>query len=97
MRVSLLTQALEPRQITRVEAAKYARAAFDMGVRYIGGCCGFEAYHIRAMAEELASERLGQMPEGSAKSDFDFSAAKRRAKTFAQGYGSKLTFSKFEC
>ena len=26
---------------------KYAREAFDLGVRYIGGCCGFEAYHIR--------------------------------------------------
>ena len=26
---------------------KYAREAFDLGVRYIGGCCGFEPYHIR--------------------------------------------------
>ena len=24
-----------------------------MGVRYIGGCCGFEPYHIRAIAEEV--------------------------------------------
>ena len=35
------------RQITRIEAMKYARAAYDMGIRYIGGCCGFEPYHIR--------------------------------------------------
>ena len=32
---------------------KYARRAYDMGVRYIGGCCGFEPYHIRAIAEEV--------------------------------------------
>jgi hypothetical protein len=24
-----------------------------MGIRYIGGCCGFEPYHIRALAEEV--------------------------------------------
>jgi len=58
--------ALEPRQITRIEAAKYARAAYDMGIRYIGGCCGFEPYHIRAMAEELRGER-GKLPEASKK------------------------------
>ena len=61
--------ALEPRQITRIEAARYARAAYDMGIRYIGGCCGFEPYHIRAMAEELMSER-GFLPEASNKSEF---------------------------
>merc|ERR1711970_749810 len=31
---------------------RYAREAYDMGIRFIGGCCGFEAYHIRAGAEE---------------------------------------------
>ena len=34
---------------------KYARQAYDLGVRYIGGCCGFEPYHIRAIAEEVGS------------------------------------------
>lgn len=24
-----------------------------MGIKFIGGCCGFEAYHIRAVAEEV--------------------------------------------
>ncbi len=23
------------------------RSAYDLGIRYIGGCCGFEPYHIR--------------------------------------------------
>ena len=47
---------------------KYARDAYDLGVRYIGGCCGFEPYHIRAVAEELAKER-GRLPAGSEKHD----------------------------
>merc|ERR1712106_583587 len=38
---------VEPRQITRFEARKWAREAFNLGVKYIGGCCGFEPYHIR--------------------------------------------------
>lgn len=45
---------------------KYAREAYNAGIRYIGGCCGFEAYHIRALAEELAPER-GFLPAGSDK------------------------------
>jgi len=61
---------VEPRQITRWEARKWARQAFELGVRYIGGCCGFEPYHIRAMAEELADIR-GGLPEASSKSDHD--------------------------
>ena len=46
--------------MTRFEAQKYAREAFELGVRYIGGCCGFEPHHIRAMSEELKGERGGR-------------------------------------
>jgi len=49
--------ALEPRICTRWDMHKYARDAYDMGIRYIGGCCGFEPYHIRAISEELHEER----------------------------------------
>ena len=45
--------ALEPRQITRIDAHLFARKAHELGVRYIGGCCGFEPYHIRALSEEV--------------------------------------------
>ncbi|KAM5193442.1 betaine--homocysteine S-methyltransferase 1 [Mantella aurantiaca] len=58
--------ALEPRIVTRWDIHKYARAAYNLGVRYIGGCCGFEPYHTRAIAEELAPER-GFLPQGSEK------------------------------
>lgn len=57
---------LEPRVATRWDIQKYAREAYNLGVRYIGGCCGFEPYHIRAIAEELAPER-GFLPQASDK------------------------------
>jgi len=60
--------ALEPRICSRWDIQKYAREAYEIGVRYIGGCCGFEPYHIRAIAEELAPER-GRLPVGSEKHD----------------------------
>lgn len=44
----------------------YAREAYNGGIRFIGGCCGFEPYHIRAVAEELAPER-GFLPAASEK------------------------------
>ena len=52
--------------IHRFDMHRYAREAWSMGVRYIGGCCGFQPYHIRACAEELAVERK-KSPEGSEK------------------------------
>ncbi|KAK7082889.1 hypothetical protein SK128_018859 [Halocaridina rubra] len=58
--------AMEPRVVSRSDVHKFARAAYDLGVRYIGGCCGFEAFHIRAIAEELAKER-GILPLASDK------------------------------
>ena len=52
--------------LLRFDMNKYAREAYNLGVRFIGGCCGFQAYHIRAVAEELAEER-GKVPAGSEK------------------------------
>ena len=48
-----LATGLEPRICTRWDMHKFARDAYDLGIRYIGGCCGFEPYHIRAVAEEV--------------------------------------------
>ncbi|XP_033123627.1 S-methylmethionine--homocysteine S-methyltransferase BHMT2-like [Anneissia japonica] len=59
--------ALETRALNRIEAHQYARKAYELGVRYIGGCCGFEPHLIRAIAEELAPER-GFRPPGKEKS-----------------------------
>jgi len=44
---------LEPYQLSRGEMADYALKARDMGVNYIGACCGAAAAHIREMARAL--------------------------------------------
>lgn len=54
---------LDPLTLTRGEMAAYAVRAREVGVNYIGACCGTVASHVRAMAEAL-----GRTPEGSAKS-----------------------------
>ena len=47
---------------------RYARRAYDMGIRYIGGCCKVQSYHMRAVAEELREER-GKLPASHDKHD----------------------------
>ena len=53
----LFLTGLEPRLLTRFDCRRYAREAYDLGVRYIGGCCGFEPYHIREIAEEVSFDK----------------------------------------
>jgi betaine-homocysteine S-methyltransferase len=50
---------LEPFQCTRFEMADFARKARDLGVDYIGICCGGGPHHVRAMAEALGRETPG--------------------------------------
>lgn len=45
--------ALDPLQLTRKEMADYAVQARDVGINYIGACCGAVAMHIREMARVL--------------------------------------------
>jgi betaine-homocysteine S-methyltransferase len=45
--------ALDPFLCTRFQMAEFAVAARDLGVGYIGICCGGAPHHVRAMAEAL--------------------------------------------
>ena len=54
---------LDPLTLTRADMAGFAVKARDLGVNYIGSCCGAVAHHVRAMAEAL-----GRTPPASAKS-----------------------------
>ena len=47
---------LERFQCTRFEMADFARQARDIGVDYIGICCGGGPHHVRAMAEALGRD-----------------------------------------
>ena len=44
---------LDPYQLTRYEMGDFARRARDLGVNFIGGCCGCQGAHIRQMARAL--------------------------------------------
>jgi betaine-homocysteine S-methyltransferase len=47
---------LDAHLCSRDTMADFARRAHDMGIRYIGACCGAGPHHIRAMAEVLGRE-----------------------------------------
>jgi betaine-homocysteine S-methyltransferase len=49
---------LDPFVCTRTEIADFGRAAYALGVNYLGVCCGAGPHHIRALAEAL-----GRHPE----------------------------------
>jgi betaine-homocysteine S-methyltransferase len=48
--------ALEPFLLTRFDMAEFAVQARDMGINYIGICCGAGPHHVRAMAEALGRQ-----------------------------------------
>ncbi|HXF99025.1 MAG TPA: homocysteine S-methyltransferase family protein [Gaiellaceae bacterium] len=52
--------ALDPFTCTRYEVADFARAAWELGVSYLGLCCGAGPHHVRSLAEAL-----GRTPPGS--------------------------------
>ena len=60
--------ALDPLQLPRQAMAAYAVKARDMGVSYIGSCCGSVASHVKAMGQAL-----GKVPveEGEWRVDYD--------------------------
>jgi betaine-homocysteine S-methyltransferase len=45
--------ALDPFVCNRYEIADFTREAYELGVRYLGVCCGAGPHHIRSMAEAL--------------------------------------------
>jgi betaine-homocysteine S-methyltransferase len=45
--------ALDPFTCNRYEIAEFTKAAYELGARYLGVCCGAAPHHIRSMAEAL--------------------------------------------
>jgi len=48
--------ALDAHACTRFDMAQFATAARELGVDYVGICCGAGPHHVRAMAEALGRE-----------------------------------------
>jgi betaine-homocysteine S-methyltransferase len=45
--------ALDPFTCTRHDVGRFAAQALELGVRYLGLCCGAAPHHVRAMAEAM--------------------------------------------
>src|ERR671919_2157566 len=60
--------ALDPLQLPRQAMGAFAAKARDLGIEYIGSCCGSVAGHVKAMAQAL-----GKLPveEGDWRVDYD--------------------------
>ena len=59
--------ALDPLQLPREEMAQFAIDARDLGINYIGSCCGSVAAHVKAMAKALGKAE----PEREWRRDYD--------------------------
>jgi betaine-homocysteine S-methyltransferase len=75
---------LEPYQLTRREMAEYATRAREMGVNYIGACCGAVASHIREMARALdkipADDRMWKKGGTKPMSAYEYYEHDKKAK-----------------
>ena len=81
--------ALEPFTCNRFETAEFAKAAYELGARYIGLCCGAMPHHIRSIAEAL-----GRRPPASRysadMSKHAFFGSDARLKQANKDYARKL-------
>jgi betaine-homocysteine S-methyltransferase len=66
---------LDPLQMTRAEMGDYAVQAKQMGINFIGSCCGSVACHVKAMAKALgklpAEERKWRVDYGKPMSAYE--------------------------
>ena len=81
--------ALDPFVCTRYEVADFARRAAEIGVNYIGLCCGAGPHHVRSLAEAL-----GRRPPASRysadMSKHAFFGTDKTLKKSNQAYAVKL-------
>jgi len=81
--------ALDPFVCNRYELGEFAQAAVDLGVTYVGVCCGAAPHHIRSVAEAL-----GRTPPASRysadMSRHAFLGSEATLKTVNQAYAGEL-------
>ena len=65
---------LEPYHLNRYELGQFATKAKEMGVNYIGGCCGCKATHMREMAKALGKyeDKTNWIKTSSAMSETEY-------------------------
>ena len=72
--------ALDPYLLTRVEMADFALRVRDMGINYIGICCGGAPHHVRSMAEALGRK----VPAGKYSADMSKHPILGKGKIFCE-------------
>jgi betaine-homocysteine S-methyltransferase len=81
--------ALDPFTCNRYELGEFAKAASELGVTYLGVCCGAAPHHIRSVAEAL-----GRTPPASRysadMSRHAFLGSDERLKTVNRAYAGEL-------
>jgi len=81
--------ALDPFTCNRYEIAEFGKQAFEMGIHYLGVCCGAGPHHIRALAEAV-----GKHPPASKysvdMSKHAFLGSDKRIKSVQKDYADKL-------
>jgi betaine-homocysteine S-methyltransferase len=67
---------LDPMQLSRSDMSTFARQANDLGINYIGSCCGSVQGHVRAMGKVLgkvpSEEREWRSTTGKAMSAYEY-------------------------
>ncbi len=81
--------ALDPFVCNRFEIADFGRAAFALGVRYLGVCCGAGPHHIRALAE-VVGKRPPASRYSADMSKHAFLGSHERIAQVQKDYASKL-------
>lgn len=86
---------LESRALTRFDVIEPTREAYELGVRYFGGCCGYEPQHIREIAYELRNEREkvapGKKYHSAYGSGFTINTSMERYAKFSREYWMEVT------
>jgi betaine-homocysteine S-methyltransferase len=81
--------ALDPFTCNRYELGEFAREAYEMGIGYLGVCCGAGPHHIRSVAEAL-----GRTPPASRysadMSKHAFLGTNEQLKAHNQAYAGEL-------
>ena len=69
--------ALDPMQCNRYEIGKFAKEAFDLGINYLGVCCGANPMLIREVAEAVGLKVPASKYKEDMSSHFLFGTHKR--------------------
>ena len=81
--------ALDPFTCNRYELEQFTKSAVELGVTYLGVCCGAAPHHIRAVAEAL-----GRTPPASRysadMSRHAYYGSDQRLKTVNRDYATEL-------